>query len=103
MLRVSANLPELRHFFDHNIGFCVYGAGMESQLGGAPRRGVGRPSKAQPFRSFVVDLLLADPRIKSLEIVRRAKLAGYEGGKSALYAVIASLRPRRSRPLGHQD
>lgn len=51
----------------------------------------------------MVDLLLADPRIKSLEIVRRAKLAGYEGGKSALYAVIASLRPRRSRPLGHQD
>jgi len=32
-----------------------------------------------------------------------AKVAGYEGGKSALYAVIASLRPRRSRPLGHQD
>ena len=66
-------------------------------------RGVGRPSKAQPFRSFVVDLLLANPRMKSLEVVRRAKAAGYTGGKSALYAVIASLRPRRSRPLGHQD
>jgi transposase len=64
---------------------------------------VGRPSKAQPFRSFVVDLLLASPRMKSLEIVRRARMVGYEGGKSALYAVIASLRPRRSRPLGHQD
>ncbi len=64
---------------------------------------MGRPSKAQPFRAFVVDLLLANPRMKSLEIVRRAKGGGYQGGKSALYAVIASLRPRRSRPLGHQD
>jgi hypothetical protein len=76
---------------------------MESQLEAGGLRGVGRPSKAQPFRSFVVDLLLADPRIKSLEIVRQAKLRGYDGGKSALYAVIAGLRPRRSRPLGHQD
>ena len=76
---------------------------MESQLGERPRRGVGRPSKAQPFRSFVVDLLLGNPRMKSLEIVRQAKQEGYQGGKSALYAVIASLRPRRSRTLGHQD
>jgi hypothetical protein len=51
----------------------------------------------------VVDLLLANPKMKSLEIIGRAKEAGYDGGKSALYAVIASLRPRRSRPLGHQD
>ncbi|MES1204513.1 MAG: hypothetical protein ABUS79_01125 [Pseudomonadota bacterium] len=50
-----------------------------------------------------MDLLLANPRMKSLEIVHRAKSSGYGGGKSALYAVIASLRPRRSRPLGHQD
>jgi hypothetical protein len=76
---------------------------MERQVSQSAGRGVGRPSKAQPFRSFVVDLLVANPRMKSLEIVRRARIGGYEGGKSALYAVIASLRPRRSRPLGHQD
>ena len=96
-------LSELRHLKLPDIGFCVYGARMESQLGEGRRRGVGRPSKAQPFRSFVVELLLGHPRMKSLEVVRQAKLAGYDGGKSALYAVIASLRPRRSRPLGHQD
>ena len=28
---------------------------------------------------------------------------GYTGGKSALYALIASVRPRRSRPLGDHD
>jgi len=67
------------------------------------KRGVGRPSKAQPFRSFVVDLLLKQPNLRSLEIVKRAKTAGYDGGKSALYSLIASVRPRRSRPLGQQD
>jgi hypothetical protein len=67
------------------------------------KRSVGRPSKAQPFRSFVVDLLLKQPHLRSLEIVRRAKQAGYEGGKSALYSLIASVRPRRSRPLSQQD
>jgi hypothetical protein len=67
------------------------------------KRGVGRPSKAQPFRAFVLDLLLKEPHMKSLEVVRRAKLSGYEGGKSALYAVIATVRPRKSRPLGQQD
>src|SRR4051812_13824 len=61
------------------------------------KRGVGRPSKAQPFRAFVVDLLLKQPHLRSLEIVRKAKLAGYDGGKSALYSLIASVRPRRSR------
>lgn len=72
-------------------------------MNGGTMRGVGRPSKAQPFRAFVLDVLLKEPHLKSLEIVRRAKLAGYEGGKSALYAVIAAVRPRKSRPLGHQD
>jgi hypothetical protein len=48
----------------------------------------------------VVDLLLESPKLKSLEVVARAKAAGYTGGKSALYQVIASIRPRRGRPLG---
>jgi hypothetical protein len=67
------------------------------------KRSVGRPSKAQPFKSFVVDLLLKQPNLRSLEIVRRARQAGYDGGKSALYSLIASVRPRRSRPLSQQD
>ena len=29
--------------------------------------------------------------------------AGYEGGKSALYSLIASVRPRRNRPLSDHD
>src|SRR3954451_5898467 len=67
------------------------------------KRSVGRPSKAQPFKPFVLDLLLKQPHLRSLEIVKRAKQAGYEGGKSARYSLIASVRPRRSRPLSQQD
>ena len=67
------------------------------------KRGVGRPSKAQPFRAFVVDLLLKEPNLRSLEIVSRARAAGYDGGKSALYSLIASVRPRRTRPLSDHD
>jgi len=64
---------------------------------------VGRPSKAQPFKAFVVDLLPKEPNLRSLEIVSRARAAGYDGGKSALYSLIASVRPRRTRPLSDHD
>jgi len=63
------------------------------------RRGVGRPSKAEPFRDLVVELLSAEPTLLSLELLRRAKLKGYAGSKSAFYAMVASLRPQPSRPL----
>lgn len=39
------------------------------------RRGVGRPSKAAPYRSFVVEQLTTEPDLISLEILRRARLA----------------------------
>ncbi len=63
------------------------------------KRGIGRPSKAEPFRGFVAKLLAEDPELLSLEVLRRARLDGYPGGKSALYALISSLRPRPTRPL----
>jgi transposase len=55
---------------------------------------IGRPSKAEPFRQFVADVVTAEPRLLSVEILRRARLEGYSGGKSALYELIAALRPR---------
>ena len=33
----------------------------------------------------------------SLEILRRVRLEGYDGGKSAMYRLIAELRPARCR------
>jgi transposase len=56
------------------------------------RRLVGRPSKAEPFRAFVADLLKQEPDLKSLEVLRRARLKDYEGEKSAMYKLIASIR-----------
>lgn len=63
------------------------------------RRRIGRPSKAEPFRGFVTELLAAEPELLSLEILRRAKLKGYDGAKSAFYALVHSTRPVSSRPL----
>ena len=60
-------------------------------------RGIGRPSKAEPFRSFVVEQLAKQPELMSLEVLRRARLQGYSGGKSALYALVHAIRPKRMR------
>ena len=62
-------------------------------------RRIGRPSKAEPFRSFVAELLAAEPELLSVEVLRRARARGYDGGKSALYAVIAQVRPKRTKPI----
>jgi hypothetical protein len=60
-------------------------------------RGIGRPSKAEPFRAFVVEQLTKEPDLLSVEVLRRARLEGYAGGKSALYELIHSIRPKRVR------
>jgi transposase len=63
------------------------------------RRQVGRPSKVDGFRSLLVGELAKDPSLLAVELLRRAKLAGYEGGKSALYELVKELRPEKPRPL----
>jgi transposase len=60
-------------------------------------RAIGRPSKVEPFRALVVEELTKEPDLLSLEVLRRAKLKGYDGGKSALYDLIHSIRPRHVR------
>jgi transposase len=62
-------------------------------------RGIGRPSATAPFRTFVTDLLAAEPDLLSLEVLRRARLRGYEGRKSAFYELVAALRPRPVCPV----
>lgn len=57
------------------------------------RRQVGRPSKAEPFRDRVRDWLTAEPELLAVELLRRAKLAGYAGAKSALYELVREVRP----------
>lgn len=63
------------------------------------RRGIGRPSKAEPFRNLVLRLLKDEPEMPSLEVLRRAKLEGYDGAKSAMYALISGVRPPAVKPI----
>jgi hypothetical protein len=61
-------------------------------MGDSVPRDVGRPSKAAPYAPQVTRWLDEDPGLSSAEILRRARLAGYRGGKSALYDFVRRLR-----------
>lgn len=63
------------------------------------KRQIGRPSTVATFRKQIVDTLQEEPDLASLEILRRVREVGYRGGKTALYAVVASLRPKSAKPL----
>ncbi|HZE28437.1 MAG TPA: hypothetical protein VE083_13660 [Terriglobales bacterium] len=63
------------------------------------KRQIGRPSTVVNFRKPILEILQQTPDLASLEILRRVREAGYEGGKTALYALVASLRPRSTKPL----
>ena len=61
--------------------------------------GIGRPNVVGNFRKSVIDLLEKEPGLKSVEILRRARMDGYSGGKTALYSLVASVRPKGIKPL----
>ena len=63
------------------------------------KRQIGRPSRVATFRKQIVEILRQQPDLASLEILRRVREMGYQGGKSALYAFVASLRPKSAKPL----
>ena len=62
-------------------------------------RGIGRPSLVEDFRKPIADLLEQERHLKSVEVLRRMRLAGYRGQKTALFAVIAAVRPKDQTPL----
>jgi transposase len=63
------------------------------------QRGIGRPSKAEVYRSQVEGWLFEEPGLRSVELLHRAKLAGYDGAKSALYELVRSVRVVTPRPV----
>ena len=63
------------------------------------KRQIGRPSTVTNFRKQVIEIVQETPDLASLEILRRVRENGYAGGKTALYALVASLRPKRVKPL----
>lgn len=56
-----------------------------------PRR--GRPSLAEPYRDRIVALLAEEEELPGVEVFRRALGWGYTGKRSALYELIAAVRP----------
>lgn len=72
---------------------------VEQTVATAPARGVGRPSVARAFASHVQEIFKTEPTLPTVEILRRVKLQGYTGGKSALYQIVAALRPREVEPV----
>ena len=58
-------------------------------------RGAGRPSTVAPYAPEVAQWLREDPDLPGVEILRRVRLAGYRGGKSALYELVRRLRVGR--------
>jgi transposase len=63
------------------------------------RRQIGRPSKAEAYRDVLAQALADEPALRSVELLHRARQAGYTGGKSALYALAQQLRTRVITPL----
>lgn len=70
----------------------------QTQHGAGEGKSVGRPSVAQPFEPMIQQILATDPDLPTIEILRRLRLKEYRGGKSALYELVAQLRPRDVRP-----
>lgn len=64
-------------------------------------RCIGRPSLADPYRAKVLEWLTESPNLKSVELLHRARQAGYQGGKSALYELVAAVRPKRATVETH--
>jgi hypothetical protein len=63
------------------------------------RRQIGRPSLVENSRKLVVEILQEKADLPLVEGLRRVRQAGYAGCKSALYGLVASLRPREVKPL----
>ena len=63
------------------------------------RRAIGRPSKVEAYQEFVAEVLQTEAGLMSVEVLRRARLQGYAGGKSAMYQLVARLRPRDVKVL----
>src|SRR5581483_7899160 len=96
-----AKIAEIAGVSERAVGMITSESGVTDLDDAAERRRrrIGRPSKAEPFREFVREQLEPEPDLPSLELLRRAKLRGYVGAKSAFYALVAAVRPKPERPV----
>jgi hypothetical protein len=59
---------------------------------------VGRPSKLAHHAPQIAQWLREEPPPSAVEILRRVRLAGYRGGKSALYELVRRVKTRPLEP-----
>ena len=53
-----------------------------------------KPSKLDPFKPTITDLLAQDPSVSSAVIEQRLRAIGYQGGHSILREYVAQVRPK---------
>lgn len=56
------------------------------------RRGLGRPSEVAKYERRILRMLDRDPEIAGSAVLARLRKAGYTGGPSAVYSLVARLR-----------
>jgi len=60
-------------------------------------RRIGRPSQVEGLHGDVERILEAEPSLPTVEVLSRLRGLGYTGGKSAVYELVRSVRPKPSR------
>jgi transposase len=60
-------------------------------------RRIGRPSRVEALRGEVERILEAEPLLPTVEVLSRLRSLGYSGGKSAVYDLVRSVRPRKAQ------
>ncbi len=59
-------------------------------------RRVGRPSGVEAFRGEAEQILKEEPSLPTVEVLCRLRSLGYVGGKSAVYELVRSVRPKKN-------
>ncbi len=59
-------------------------------------QGIGRPSTAKPYQDQVEQILKEEPSLPTVEVLSRLRVLGYTGGKSAVYELVKSIRPKKA-------
>lgn len=67
----------------------------DTREGSSAGGSVGRPSKVSVFAGRIMGWLTEEPELESLEVLRRVRVDGYDGGKSAVYDFVRAHRPPR--------
>jgi len=60
-------------------------------------RRIGRPSRVEAFQGDVERILEAEPLLPTVEVLSRLRSLGYTGGKSAVYELVRSVRPKKGQ------